>query len=285
VSVTLATDGANQSATGTCQDKAGNQSSNTQNGINIDSAAPAITFAGRTAANANGWNNTAVTLNWNCTDALSGVVSSTVSVTLATDGANQSATGTCQDKGGNQSSNTQNGINIDRVAPALIVPASVVASATGVSGAAVPYVVTASDALDPSPVVICSPSSGSIFLIGNTTVACTATDRAGNTSSASFVVTVKGASAQVNDLLTLVSSFNLTTLGNSLTAKLQNIQSTLGSGQTNGVCGQLGAFIGEVTDQSGQGLTVAQANQLIAAANQILDVVGCSTQSGNVTKK
>jgi hypothetical protein len=285
VSVTLSADGANQSATGTCQDKAGNQNSDTQNGVNIDSAAPVITFAGRTPPNANGWNNTAVTLNWNCTDALSGVVSSSVSVTLNTDGANQSATGTCQDKAGNQRSDTQNGINIDTVAPALIVPASVVANATSPSGAAVSYTVTASDALDPSPVVLCSPSSGSIFAIGNTSVACTATDRAGNMSSGSFVVTVKGAAAQINDLLTLVSSFNLSTLGNSLTAKLQNIQSNLSSGQTNAVCGQLGAFIGQVTDQSGQGLTVAQANQLIGAANQISAVVGCSTQSGNATKR
>jgi hypothetical protein len=285
VSVILTADGMNQSATGTCQDKAGNQNSDTQSGINIDSAAPVITFAGRTPPNANGWNNTAVKLNWNCTDALSGVVSSTVSVTLSNDGMNQSATGTCQDKAGNQRSDTQNGINIDTVAPALTVPASVVANATSPSGAAVTYVVTASDALDPSPVVLCSPSSGSVFPIGNTSVACAATDRAGNASSGGFVVTVKGAAAQVNDLLTLVSSFNLSTLGNSLTAKLQNIQSNLSSGQTGPVCGQLGAFIGQVTDQSGQGLTVAQANQLIAAANQISALVGCSTQSGNATKR
>ena len=97
-------------------------------------------------------------------------------------------------------------------------------------------------------------------------------------------MTVKGAASQINDLLTLVSNFNLSTLGNSLTAKLQNIQSDLSSGQTNAACGQLAAFIGQVTDQSGQGLTVAQANQLIAAANQISGLVGCSTQSGNATK-
>jgi hypothetical protein len=244
----------------------------------IDMTPPAITFAGRTPPNANGWNNSAVTLNWNCSDALSGVVSSTVSVALTAGGMNQSATGTCQDKAGNQSSNTQSGINIDLVPPALVLPASVVANATSLSGAGVSFVVTASDALDPSPVVICSPSSGSTFPIGNTSVACTATDRAGNKSSGSFVVTVKGVAAQVSDLLTLVSSFNLTTLGNSLTAKLQNIQSKLDNGQTNAVCGQLGAFIGEVSGQSGKGLTVAQANELIGAANQILALVGCSNQ-------
>jgi len=191
---------------------------------------------------------------------------------------NQSATGTCQDKAGNQSFNTQNGINIDTVPPVLNVPVSVVANATSPSGAAVSFIVAASDALDLAPVVVCSPSSGSVFPIGNTSVACTATDRALNTSHGSFVVTVKGAAAQVNDLLTLLSSFNITTLGNSLTAKLQNIESKLSGGQTNAACGQLGAFINEVTAQSGHGLTVAQANQLIAAANQIRALVGCSKE-------
>src|SRR5206468_1805246 len=104
--------------------------------IKIDLTAPVITFAGRTPANANGWNSTAVTLNWNCADALSGVVSSSVSVTVPADGMNQSATGTCQDKAGNLSFNTQNGINIDTVPPVLSVPVSVVANATSPSGAA-----------------------------------------------------------------------------------------------------------------------------------------------------
>jgi len=274
--VTVNTEGAGQSSSsGTCTDKAGNMSTPvSKTGINIDLTAPTITFAGRTPANANGWNNTAVTLNWNCADALSGVVSSTVSVTLTADGANQSATGTCQDKAGNHSSDTQTGINIDHVPPVLIVPASVVANATSPSGANVSFTVTVSDALDPSPLVICNPSAGSIFPIGNTNSTCTATDRAGNSSSGSFVVTVKGATDQVNDLLTLVTSLNLSTLGSSLTSKLQNIQSQLSSWQTSAVCGQLTAFINDVTAQSGQGLTLAQANQLIAAAAQIQAVIG-----------
>src|SRR5215831_15213433 len=147
VSVTLTADGMNQSATGTCQDKAGNQRSNTQNGINIDSTAPVITFAGRTPPNANGWNNTAVTLNWNCTDALSGVVSSTVSVTLTADGMNQSATGTCQDKAGNQNSDTQNGINIDSTAPVITLAGRTPPNANGWNNTAVTLNWNCTDAL------------------------------------------------------------------------------------------------------------------------------------------
>jgi hypothetical protein len=65
-------------------------------------------------------------------------------------------------------------------------------SATGPGGAMVTYVVTATDPdNEPSTLKLsCSPSSGSTFPVGETTVACTASDPAGNTSHASFKVTV-----------------------------------------------------------------------------------------------
>ncbi|MCB9899383.1 MAG: HYR domain-containing protein [Planctomycetes bacterium] len=49
---------------------------------------------------------------------------------------------------------------------------------------------TASDACDASPTVVCSPSSGSTFPVGTTTVTCTATDDCGNVSTETFDVTV-----------------------------------------------------------------------------------------------
>jgi hypothetical protein len=61
----------------------------------------------------------------------------------------------------------------------------------------VSFSVTVSDALDPSPLVICSPSSGSIFPDGNTRHnACAATDRAGN-SPAELRVTVKFTTSRI----------------------------------------------------------------------------------------
>jgi hypothetical protein len=42
-------------------------------------------------------------------------------------------------------------------------------------------------------------------------------------------------------------------------------------------CGDLTGFINHVMAQSGKQLTVAQANQLLAAAAQIRAVLGCST--------
>jgi len=49
---------------------------------------------------------------------------------------------------------------------------------------------TASDIVDWSPAVACSPASGSKIPVGDTTVTCTATDDSGNAASASFVAHV-----------------------------------------------------------------------------------------------
>ncbi|HWH28323.1 MAG TPA: hypothetical protein VNU26_05065, partial [Mycobacteriales bacterium] len=119
VSKTLGTEGSGQSLEGTCTDKAGNTASNTQTDINIDKTPPGIVLLSRPPANANGWHNSDVTITWSCADALSGVVSETVSDVVSTDGSGQSAKGTCTDKAGNTASNTQSAINLDKTKPSI----------------------------------------------------------------------------------------------------------------------------------------------------------------------
>ena len=162
----------------------------------VDLEPPVISFVSRTPpANVNGWNNSSVTVTWSCTDSLSGVVSSTVTQTLSSQGANQSVTGTCEDLSGNTASDTQTGISIDFTDPTLNLPGNLTAEATGPSGANVNYSVTASDNLDNSPIVACSPASGSTFAIGTTTVNCSAMDNADNSSTDSFSITVADTTA------------------------------------------------------------------------------------------
>ncbi|TDN88441.1 HYR domain-containing protein [Microbacterium sp. BK668] len=79
----------------------------------------------------------------------------------------------------------------DTTAPELTVPASLSAEATGPLGAAVAFPATADDAVDADVDVVCSPASGSTFVIGETSVTCDATDDAGNRTSRGFVVTVQ----------------------------------------------------------------------------------------------
>ena len=75
--------------------------------------------------------------------------------------------------------------------PTITVPANIYVAATSAAGGApVSYTVTAQDshgnALTPS----CSPTSGSTFPNGTTTVTCSATDSSNNTSTKTFTVTV-----------------------------------------------------------------------------------------------
>jgi outer membrane protein assembly factor BamB len=90
--------------------------------------------------------------------------------------------------------NTLSAYAADHTAPTLSLPGPVVAQGTSQKGAAVTYAATASDP-DDSASVDCAPPSGATFPIGVTTVACTAADTAGNTSSDSFIVVVSAPNA------------------------------------------------------------------------------------------
>jgi uncharacterized repeat protein (TIGR01451 family) len=84
-----------------------------------------------------------------------------------------------------------NGVTGDSTPPVLSLPASITAEATGPNGAVVNYTVTATDNVDDTVPVTCTPASGSTFPLGTTAVACSSTDKAGNTATGSFTVTVR----------------------------------------------------------------------------------------------
>ena len=115
----LSGEGAGQSVTGTAVDKAGNSASATVGDINIDKTPPTISGSRTPAANANGWNNTDVTVSFTCSDGLSGIASCSGPTVLSGEGAGQSVTGTAVDKAGNSASETVSGINIDKTPPSL----------------------------------------------------------------------------------------------------------------------------------------------------------------------
>lgn len=80
----------------------------------------------------------------------------------------------------------------DTIPPVLSCPPAVVVvdSFSGQPGEVVQYSVTATDNLDPAPVVICVPPSGSFFPRGTTIVSCMASDASGNQSVCMFPVVV-----------------------------------------------------------------------------------------------
>jgi hypothetical protein len=85
--------------------------------------------------------------------------------------------------------------------PVLHLPGPIVVDATAPGGAGVTYTATATDDGAVPPLVSCVPPSGGNFPIGTTTVACTATDDMGLTNTGRFTVTVRGAAAQLGELL------------------------------------------------------------------------------------
>ena len=116
---------------------------------------------------------------------------SAISGPMATYGlGSQSASCTYTDAGGLSASGSVMYSIVDTTKPALNLPAHIIEEATSASGANVAFSVSATDAVDPSPVVVCSATSQALFPIGTTTVDCTATDAASNVGSGSFDVTV-----------------------------------------------------------------------------------------------
>jgi hypothetical protein len=189
--VVLTAEGAGQSGSGTCTDKAGNVSTSaTASDINIDKTVPGITLVSvLPVANAHGWRNVDVTATWSCSDTLSGVVSATAQQTMTTEGANQSASATCTDKAGNVTSDTQTGISIDKTAPGL--NPSVTPNPVLLNGAA-----TAAGGGTDALAGIATQSCGAVDAasVGSKTLTCTATDKAGNSSTADASYSVQYAS-------------------------------------------------------------------------------------------
>lgn len=79
----------------------------------------------------------------------------------------------------------------DTTPPTLTLPADMVVEATSSAGAVVEFDVTASDLAGGPLLITSTPGSGCVFPLGANTVACTASDAAGNTAAGSFTVTVQ----------------------------------------------------------------------------------------------
>ncbi len=86
--------------------------------INIDKTAPTITATISPSPNANGWNNTDVTVKFNCSDSASGIASCPADIPITTEGAGQTIVETAVDKAGN-SAKVEVKLNIDKTPPSI----------------------------------------------------------------------------------------------------------------------------------------------------------------------
>ena len=167
--------------TATVTDNVGNIAMSAPVTVRLDKTAPTISGSRTPAANANGWNNTDVTVSFASSDATSGVRTSTAPTTVTTNGANQSVTGTAVDNADNSSSATVGGISVDKVAPTLSAKATTDPNAAGWYRGDVTVAWTATDELSGTS----NPANNTIGGEGNAlTASATATDRAGNSTNA-----------------------------------------------------------------------------------------------------
>ncbi|MCL6431195.1 MAG: right-handed parallel beta-helix repeat-containing protein [Anaerolineae bacterium] len=119
--VTVSSEGPAQCVSGTCVDRAGNQASTVFWGIYIDKTPPVLIGHRSPAPNAEGWNNTDVTITFEAYDALSGLASRPAPTTVTIEGANLAVVGTAVDNAGNSISMTVGNINIDKTPPTLLI--------------------------------------------------------------------------------------------------------------------------------------------------------------------
>ncbi|MGH9178131.1 MAG: HYR domain-containing protein [Acidimicrobiales bacterium] len=195
-------------ATVTCTatDTAGNASSGTFKVTVVDTTPPAVSVPGAITAEATSADGREVAFEGSAIDAVSGTLAT--ACTPASGAVfpigTTSVTCTATDGAGN-TGRASFGVTVaDTTAPQLTLPSGVAAEATGPDGAAAAWTATATDLVDGEVDVTCDPASATTFPLGATTVACSATDGAGNTATASFTVTVADTTAPDLDLPTAI---------------------------------------------------------------------------------
>jgi CheY-specific phosphatase CheX len=159
--------------------------------VRIDRVPPTISASRTPSANPAGWNKGAVTVEFTCADALSGIASCAASKLLNTEGAAQSASGEATDLAGNTASASAAGINID-LTPPVVGITGVTNGAVYDLGAVPQAGCSTTDALSGVAVsAIVSVTGGTSNGVGSYTVSCNgAVDVAGNTNAASATFAV-----------------------------------------------------------------------------------------------
>ena len=169
-------------------DAAGNIGSASQNVIVTDTTGPTVTAPADVTAEATG-PLTEVTLGTaSATDAVDGSLTPTPDKSGPFPVGNTVVTWTATDSDGNTGSAIQNVTVTDTTDPTVTAPADVTAEATGTLTAVSLGTASATDAVDSS--LTPTPDNTGPFPVGTTTVTWTATDAAGNTGSATQIVTI-----------------------------------------------------------------------------------------------
>jgi hypothetical protein len=171
-------------------DNAGNTEAPKSLTFKIDQTPPTIIGLRSPDPNPNDWNNSAVTISFQCSDAVSALAAGSppAPTVMSTQGAGQSVKGTCTDLAGNSASLTVPDINIDTMPPSINAVALPPPNANGWTHSPVTVTYVATDSLSGmasanSPVTVSGEGAAQI-LSGS------ATDKAGNTSTIQTILSI-----------------------------------------------------------------------------------------------
>ena len=186
-------EGADQGATGTVFDNAGNSAGDSVSAVDVDLTAPTISASISPAAAASGWWNAstgAPTVTYACSDAGSGLASCT-SPHLFGEGADQGATGSAADVAGNGAAASVSNVDVDLVAPTgLAFAGGALTNGASYVFGSVPAGPSSCSASGGTSGLLGCAVSGYSAAVGPHTVTALATDNAGNSSSITLTYTV-----------------------------------------------------------------------------------------------
>jgi hypothetical protein len=180
------TEGKAQQYTASVTDQAGN-TANSVVLLNIEFTAPSITTLLTPLPNAGGWNNTDVTVNFNCVPSASDIVSCPAPVLISAEGRGQTIPGTVTDQAGKSATATAL-VNLDKTPPLISASAAPPANAAGWNNTDVTITYLCSDGLSgiavcPSPTAVSSEGAAESF-------SAQAVDQAGNFSTISTTLNI-----------------------------------------------------------------------------------------------
>jgi hypothetical protein len=176
-------DGTGFFVSGSCTDEAGNVGNGTSAAFDFDDTNPAVTVALDRVPDHNGWYNAPVIFDTTGADATSGVSDAdctTDQTYSGPDGTGLTVSGTCKDNAGNIANGMSTAFDFDSTDPTLsptVSPNPVLLNGSATANPNADDATSGVDIADCDPVVTSS--------VGSHSVDCTATDKAGNTASAS----------------------------------------------------------------------------------------------------
>ena len=248
---------------------------------------PVVTVPGNMTVEATGASGAVVTFSATANDDVDGAINPTCTPASGSTFPFGETIVTCTatDSSGNEASAYFTVTVRDRTAPLLTVPADITVAATGASGAVVTFSASATDLVDGSITPVCVPPSGSTFIIGTTTVNCTATDNAGNSASSSFEVIVNKCPAFGNEVAGMIKTLIANVAAINLKKKeekkliheLDKALKEMGQCDQKNACKGIEKFIKDVQKKKlDKHFEPSEEAALLLQANAIRVKLGCS---------